>query len=119
MFLYAAKTTPILLWLTLGTAILHLLFPSSIPLLVPLAVAAAWAGLTLFMIFHIVATRRREWRCPHCGWIPFALKVWKCKQCRFVWDSFATGGVCPRCQHAHEETACFRCRQISPILSWQ
>ncbi|HEV3259701.1 MAG TPA: hypothetical protein VG013_22730 [Gemmataceae bacterium] len=118
MYLAAVKLTRILFWAALATGILGLLMPEVVPLWLPLGLAIGCGVLFLYAVAHVQRTRRRERRCPHCGWVPFALNAWKCKGCGLVWDSFATGGVCPRCGHRHEETACPRCRRISPDRQW-
>ena len=37
-------------------------------------------------------------RCPFCGWSPRKQDKWFCT-CGFEWNTFDTGGVCPRCVH--------------------
>ncbi len=119
MFLAAVKLRQSFFYLALISGVLVLLFPKQVPWILPVALAVAWAGLLLYTIFHITSTRRRELQCPQCGWVPFALPAWKCKECRFQWDYFATDGKCPRCGHAHDEAACVRCRRISPNERWR
>jgi hypothetical protein len=119
MYLALFKLSRILLWATLAALCLALLMPDIVPLWLPLGMAGAWAALVVYGISHVRQTRRPDWRCPLCGWAPFAIAVWKCKVCGQVWDSFATGGTCPRCGHHHEETACLRCRRISPNWQWR
>jgi hypothetical protein len=119
MYLTAIKLARSLFWLALAVGILALLMPKIVPVGVAVGLAAAWGGLFLYGIVHVRLTRRWGLRCPECGWVPFALEVWKCKQCRFVWDTFATEGVCPRCGHRHDEMSCLRCRRISPARRWK
>jgi hypothetical protein len=118
-FLPAVKLKSIFFWAALVTGFLALLLPQAVPLFVPLALAAGWGALFLFTVLHIRNTRRQEYRCPNCGWIPFALPAWKCKSCHSVWDYFSTEGRCPRCEHQHEEAACVRCRRIARNRQWQ
>jgi hypothetical protein len=118
MYLAAVKLARVLFWAALVAGILGLLLPKIIPLGLALGLAVACGAAFLYTVLHVQRTRRAGLRCPECGWVPFALRAWKCKGCGFVWDSFATGGVCPRCGHAHEEAACVRCRRISPYERW-
>jgi rubredoxin len=118
MYLFAAKLTRPLFWAALATGILGLLMPDLVPLWLALILAIGCGLLFLYTGLHVRRTRRFEWQCSHCGWVPFALDAWKCKECGFVWDAFDTGGVCPRCGHRHEETACLRCRRVSPNRQW-
>src|SRR5262245_7504155 len=119
MYLVAVQLTRTLFWAALAAGFLGLLMPELVPLWLALGLAIACGCRLLFALAHARRTRRHEFRCPECGWVPFALNAWKCKQCGFVWDSFATGGICPRCGHKHEETACVRCRRISANERWE
>lgn len=119
MYLAAVKLGRVLFWSALATGILALLFKDQVPLALPLGLALAWGGVVLLAILHVQRTRRRELRCPNCGWTPFALNAWKCRECKFVWDVFGTDGVCPRCDHEHEEAACVRCRRIARRQDWR
>lgn len=119
MYLPLVKLLKILFWLALVTGVLALLMPDVVPVWVPLAAGTGCVGLFVYAAIHLRRTRRHGLRCPHCGWVPFALNAWKCKNCKFVWDTFSTDGVCPRCGHKHEETACVRCRKITPNRRWR
>ncbi len=118
MYLLAVKLTRTLFWAALAAGFLGLLLREQIILWLALGLGCGCVVFFLGAVFHVQRTRRRELRCPLCGWVPFALTAWKCKECRFVWDSFSTAGLCPRCGHQHEETACVRCRRISPNGQW-
>lgn len=118
MYLAAVKLARILFWSALVVGLLGLLLPRLVPLEWAAVLAGACGVLFLYAVLHVQRTRRPGWRCPECGWVPFALAAWKCKACGGVWDTFSTDGVCPRCGHAHEETACVRCRRISPNPRW-
>ena len=63
--------------------------------------------------------RKREIKiyCPKCQWEPTPSSRWQCV-CRCVWNTFDTGGVCPDCGKAWEETACPACHRFSPHRSW-
>jgi predicted RNA-binding Zn-ribbon protein involved in translation (DUF1610 family) len=119
MYLAVAKLTRVLFWAALAVGILALLLPDLVPLSLPLGLAVACGALFLWAALHVRNTRRYGWRCPECGWVPFALNAWKCKECGFVWDTFQTGGICPRCGHGHDDTACLRCRRISSNARWE
>ena len=119
MYLAAVKLTRILFWAALSAGFLGFLLPEFVPLWLSLGLAIACGTFFLYAILHVRRTRRYKLRCPACGWIPFALDVWKCKECGLVWDSFSTAGVCPRCNHKHEETVCVRCRRSFPNGQWQ
>jgi rubredoxin len=119
MYLVVVKLTRICFWAALATGILALLLPNLVPVPLCLGLAVACSVLFLATVHHVRRTRRYEWRCPQCGWVPFALNAWKCKACGLVWDTFRTLGVCPRCGHRHDDTACLRCRRISPNRQWE
>jgi hypothetical protein len=56
-------------------------------------------------------------RCPKCNWSPRAEDRWQCN-CRHIWNTFDTGGVCPGCMHQWKVTQCLRCGQMSPHSDW-
>jgi len=56
-------------------------------------------------------------KCPLCGWTPAAHHLWMCS-CRYLWNTFDTGGVCPKCLKQWTETACLECHQWSPHSAW-
>ena len=55
--------------------------------------------------------------CPKCSWEPEQASRWWC-HCGFTWNTFDTGGVCPRCSKAWEETACLSCQAWSRHRDW-
>lgn len=118
MYLTAVKLARILFWAAVAAAILALLIPEVVPVWLPMSLAGALGSLVLYAVLHVRRTRRWGLRCPSCNWVPFGLEAWKCKECGFVWDTFATEGVCPRCEHEHAEAACVRCRQTAPFRRW-
>ena len=61
--------------------------------------------------------RRPQMRCPSCGQAAPIGPYWRCT-CGEPFDTFATGGVCPRCGTQHYVTACPDCRQPSPLAAW-
>jgi hypothetical protein len=60
--------------------------------------------------------------CPQCRWKPPPDARWVCTPeiggCGKVWDTFATGGVCPRCSWHWIITCCHACRQFSAHVDW-
>jgi len=64
-----------------------------------------------------VRRRGRKIRCPKCGYEPKRSDRWLC-HCLHIWNTFATGGVCPACQYAWKDTACPRCHEWSPHRDW-
>ena len=55
--------------------------------------------------------------CPRCDWRPCGDDRWQCR-CGTEWNTFWTGGVCPGCGHAWQETQCFGCLRFSPHRAW-
>jgi hypothetical protein len=52
-------------------------------------------------------------------WKPQPDSVWACLPiCGHQWNTFDTGGVCPKCDERFEQTQCLRCRQFSPHREW-
>jgi hypothetical protein len=60
-------------------------------------------------------------RCPKCNWEPDGQPHWQCS-CGMIWNTFATGGRCPRCAKVWEDTMCVGdaggCNKWSPHLDW-
>jgi hypothetical protein len=56
-------------------------------------------------------------RCPRCAWEPERDSTWMCS-CLHLWNTFDTGGTCPRCGRQWLETQCLRCHQWSPHRDW-
>jgi hypothetical protein len=40
---------------------------------------------------------RIEIKCPKCKWKPNSEKLWQCT-CNHIWNTFETGGICPKCK---------------------
>jgi hypothetical protein len=67
-------------------------------------------------------------RCPRCEWRPSAASRWSCiaadapepdfNGCGTIWNTFATSGRCPGCQHQWQWTSCLRCAEWSPHVDW-
>lgn len=58
-----------------------------------------------------------EIRCPLCAWTPGAEDRWMCR-CTHLWNTFDTGGVCPRCLYQWEYTQCRDCQGWSLHSDW-
>jgi uncharacterized C2H2 Zn-finger protein len=58
-------------------------------------------------------------RCPKCDWEPDAGSRWRCS-CGHTWNTFDTGGRCPKCSKVWEDTQClsWECHKWSPHLHW-
>jgi hypothetical protein len=65
---------------------------------------------------------RTEIHCPRCRWKPPPDARWVCSPeiggCGKIWDTFATGGLCPRCSWHWIITSCHVCRQFSAHADW-
>ncbi len=60
---------------------------------------------------------QQEIKCPKCEWEPKELDLWYCT-CNHVWNTFDTGGACPKCKKRWEVTQCLKCHKLSPHLDW-
>ncbi len=61
-------------------------------------------------------------QCPKCEWIPHANSKWACS-CGHSWNTFDTGGRCPKCKKQWNDTQCHGrweggCGGWSPHLDW-
>lgn len=56
-------------------------------------------------------------RCPKCNWEPLETSMWLCT-CNHVWNTFDTGGRCPKCKKQWQHTQCLECKQWSPHIDW-
>ncbi len=63
--------------------------------------------------------RKREIKilCPECHWKPRQSSRWSCS-CGCAWNTFDTGGVCPKCGQAWADTQCLACHEWSPHRQW-
>ena len=63
--------------------------------------------------------RARRIRCPSCRWEPGASARWSClPACGTVWNTFATGGLCPGCGVRWHRTQCLACAVVSAHRDW-
>jgi hypothetical protein len=61
----------------------------------------------------------RRIRCPRCKWHPHKNSSWYCGPgCWHSWNTFDTGGVCPKCKRQWTETECKSCKRWSPHVDW-
>jgi hypothetical protein len=58
-----------------------------------------------------------EIKCPQCSWQPTKYNEWQCS-CRHIWNTFNTGGQCPKCTKIWEDTCCPKCYRWSPHIDW-
>ncbi len=58
-------------------------------------------------------------KCPKCDWQPDDSTAWSCDQsCGQHFNSFKTGGVCPKCSKKWKYTQCLSCHLISLHKEW-
>ena len=62
--------------------------------------------------------RREEFKCPSCGVAPPIGEFWRCDLCGGMFDTFATGAVCPHCQKRHPGTGCPICGRMAMMTDW-
>jgi GNAT superfamily N-acetyltransferase len=62
-------------------------------------------------------TRRLHARCPKCQWTHNGGVHWQCK-CGSLMNTFATRGLCSRCNHQWQHTKCPKCAAWSPHVEW-
>jgi Zn-dependent protease len=59
------------------------------------------------------APRRAGFACPQCKAAPPLGNFWRCA-CGTMFDTFETGGRCPKCARSYQGTACNECGKMSP-----
>jgi hypothetical protein len=63
-------------------------------------------------------------RCPGCNFVPGPSSLWLCQDrassigCGHAWNTFRTGGKCPRCGQVWNEVQCPRCGAMSNYRAW-
>jgi Zn-dependent protease len=79
-----------------------------------------WGGLKAARVFirQEKLPRRLGFACPSCRSAPPLGEIWQCSHCAQRFDTFSTGGVCPRCGARFETTTCLFCRERSPMNQW-
>lgn len=118
MYRRVRRLRKVLLLAGLAALLVHYGVPERMPLWVGLGLLGAWLLAFGYGIFHVAMTRRTAYRCPHCGWVPYALDAWRCKGCGRRLDVFRQMGICSRCGHQHEDFMCLRCRGVAPRSRW-
>ena len=68
-------------------------------------------------IFNIKVDKFTKIACPKCKTHPIQTNIWECI-CGCRWNTFDTGGVCPKCKMQHKTTQCLICQDFSPHKSW-
>lgn len=62
--------------------------------------------------------RHQNFACPACHTAPPTGNLWGCDHCGASFDTFAAGGVCPRCGQTFTVTRCVDCGAANPIAAW-
>lgn len=63
--------------------------------------------------------REPEIYCPKCRWRPKPESRWACMpRCNYEWNTFWTGGLCPKCSHRWLKTQCLSCHEVSLHRDW-
>ena len=62
--------------------------------------------------------RRVGFACPSCHSAPLLVAGWRCNQCKQLFDTFETRGVCPHCGYTHTTTVCPDCHELYPMDQW-
>lgn len=81
---------------------------------------SCWGGLqhgwTLWQASKL--PRHAGFRCPWCHAAPPIGTFWRCGVCQEPFDSFATSGVCPRCQAQFDGLMCRDCGRMHRLSDW-
>lgn len=79
-----------------------------------------WGGLqhARALLQFSKVPRRDGFACPTCQTAPPVGEYWKCGKCGQAFDTFATGGVCPRCGAQYPATKCLDCGRAHPMSEW-
>lgn len=79
-----------------------------------------WNGFQLAqaMMKLAAAPRRPEYACPACHAAPPVGNFWGCAKCRVYFDTFETGGACPKCGVVFAETRCVDCGAGHSFEQW-
>jgi DNA-directed RNA polymerase subunit RPC12/RpoP len=80
-----------------------------------------WRGLQQARALARVAKlpRREGYACPSCKMAPPLGELWRCGQCRNLFDTFQTQAQCPHCGVQFNATQCLDCGSAAPFAAWQ
>ncbi len=81
---------------------------------------SCWSGFKQARALSELAKlpRREGYKCPTCNSAPPIGEYWTCSPCGQAFDTFATGGVCPRCSTRFEVVRCLDCGRQHPMVEW-
>lgn len=79
-----------------------------------------WGGLKQSVVLLRMAKlpRRHGFVCPWCKAAPPVGDLWRCPQCRTMFDTFETQSVCPQCAAHFPVTQCLDCGRANPMSEW-
>ncbi len=79
-----------------------------------------WGGLqhARALLRFAKLPRREGFACPACKTAPPLGEFWKCGKCGQTFDTFVTGGACPRCATRFAATKCLDCGAEHPMSEW-
>jgi Zn-dependent protease len=88
---------------------------------------AAYAGLNCARAFKQAQAlrslerlpRRTGFACPSCRTPPPTGALWTCNRCSMHFDTFETGGTCPKCGLLFPDTSCLNCGATHPLEDWR
>jgi len=79
-----------------------------------------WGGLKhSFALLKLSKLPRRPgFECPVCQTAPPLGTFWTCPNCRTIFDTFASEGVCPQCASQFASIRCLDCGRMSSVNQW-
>ena len=79
-----------------------------------------WGGLMQARALAKIAKipRREGFACPSCRTAPPLGNLWRCGQCKNLFDTFATHAACPHCGAQYDLTQCLDCGLRFPMGQW-
>lgn len=60
---------------------------------------------------------KNDVKCPKCSSLPKDEELWIC-DCGTIWNTFKTGGKCPKCNKIWNKTQCMECNEWSNHIDW-
>jgi Zn-dependent protease len=81
---------------------------------------SCWGGLKQSVALLRLAKlpRRHGFTCPCCKTAPPLGSLWRCGQCKTMFDTFESHGVCPYCTTPFAVTQCLDCGRRYPMSDW-